>query len=186
MLMQGGKFALNQNILFKHVLNGSNTSGDTNKMMDSELEMLGILHDNHILDVEQIKNLTNSLRRIHISELEKSKRLCDFLIKWNYELINERVPYTKLLKDNVKSVAIYGAADLGQKIAMLLNKSPVSVEYYIDQNAKYISLSKPVYKLTDELKRVDGIILTINDKKLKKNISDKMNCKVYYVEEMIR
>ena len=54
MFMQGNKFALNQNILFKHVLNGSNTSSDTNKMMDSELEMLGILHDNHILDDEQM------------------------------------------------------------------------------------------------------------------------------------
>jgi glycosyltransferase involved in cell wall biosynthesis len=185
MFMQGNKFALNQNILFKHVLNGSNTSSDTNKMMDSELEMLGILHDNHILDDEQIKNLVNSLRRIHISELEKSKRLCDFLIKWNYEVVNERVPYRKLLENNVKSVAIYGAADLGQNIAMLLNKSPVKVEYYIDQNARYISLSKSIYKLDDELKRVDAIILTINDKKLRKNISDKMNCKVYCVEEII-
>ena len=43
MMAEGKKFALNQEVLFEHVITGFNVSENTNQMMDSEEEMLCIL-----------------------------------------------------------------------------------------------------------------------------------------------
>lgn len=64
---EGKSFVLNQEVLFKYVITGMNTSGDTNKMMGSEEEMIKLLLKNHIFHGEKetwLSELLRSLRRI--------------------------------------------------------------------------------------------------------------------------
>lgn len=185
MFMQDREFALNQDILFEHINTGSNTSYNTNKMMDSEQEMLELLVSNNILSNLQVKRLSESLRRIHVADLDKKKRLCDFFIRWNQNIINKKIPYKRLIDNNINRIAIYGASELGQSIDMLLEDTPIRMNYYIDQNAKYLTLSKPVFELNKKLEKVDAVILTIADNNVRKNIYEIMNCKVYLAEELL-
>ena len=68
MMKDDKKFVLNQEILFEHVVNGKNVSGNTNQMMDSEQEMIKVMLDNYVLSEYErtsLNKLLESLRNIH-------------------------------------------------------------------------------------------------------------------------
>lgn len=181
-------FSLNQEVLFEHVSTGLNTSDDTNNMMDSEMEMIHLLKNCHVFSSEDevlLSRLPDSLRRIHIKELDNCKRAFLFLQQWNKKLSNGLSPLLFFREKNIRKVAIYGAGDLGRNIEMLFKNTEIKVCFYIDRNAEYIISDLPVYKMENILGKVDAVISTIKSDIVKRELQKKLDCPIYEAEEIL-
>lgn len=166
LLMAGtGKgFALNQEVLFEHIVDGGNTSLNTNQMMDSEQEMVEILLKSHIFSQEDEAALTKiaqSLRRMHIAQLDNYKMAYGIMNTWLRTVQSGKSPTELLERQNIKKIAIYGAGDVGKCLYMLLSNTKIAVPFYIDQNAAYIQAEVPVYTLDESPLEVDAIIISV-------------------------
>lgn len=189
LLMFGEKrtFSLNQEVLFEHVVTGINVSNDTNKMMDSEMEMIQILKDNKVFKGEDeisLSNLMDSLRKIHIKELDNYKNAYVFLERWEREVVEGKSPFDFFEKHQIKKVAIYGAGDLGKSIELVLKNSDIEVCFFIDQNADYIISDVPVYRKEVMPKSVDAIIVSIKNRMINEELQRMVECPVYSSEDI--
>ena len=184
---EGKSFALNQEVLFEHVITGMNTSGDTNKMMDSEEEMIQLLLENHILHGEEetwLSELLGSLRRIHIKELDQYKRTFAFLQYWN-KCKAHNIPFLNFFQENhIRRVAIYGAGDLGRNVELLLYNTDIEVVCFIDQNADYILSERPVYRKDKINIKVDAILMSVKDENVTEEMKALSECPVYQIDEI--
>lgn len=184
---EGKTFSLNQEVLFEHVIKGNNASGDTNEMMDSELEMIRILDESHVFHDEEamwLSSLPESLRRIHIKELDTYKRIVTFWQCWTREAKEKDSLPGFFVRNHINKIAIYGAGDFGRSISLLLEHTGVEVCFYIDQNAQYIISDIPVYQKEEMDIGIDAIIMTIKDKTVKEAVIALANCPVYDAEEI--
>ena len=59
-----------------------------------------------------------------------------------------------------KRVAIYGMGEMGKLLNQELQLDGIKVLYAIDRNAENIKTDIPVYQLSNNLKKVDGVIVT--------------------------
>lgn len=187
MLGEGKTFSLNQEVLFEHIIMGNNASWDTNEMMDSELEMIRILEENQVFRGEEavwLASLPESLRRIHIKELDNYRRIITFWQCWTREVKGKDPLPDFFAKNHINKIAIYGAGDFGRSISLLLEHTPVEVCFYIDQNAPYIISNIPVCQKEDMDMGIDAIIMTIKDKAVKEAVIAWADCPVYDAEEL--
>lgn len=187
MVGEGKAFSLNQEILFEHVITGENMSCNTNTMMDSELEMLKLLNDNQVFQGEDavwLSRLSESLRKVHIKELDNYTRSFVFLQQWNMNLANGRSPFDFFKNKSIQRIALYGAGDLGKNIEFLLRNTGITVAFYIDQNAEYIISDLPVYTKENICGDVDAILMTIENKALLNEILALKKCPVYQIADI--
>lgn len=187
MVGEGKKFSLNQEVLFEHVFTGINTSGNTNQMMDSEKEMIEILKERHVFEKEEerwLHDLPESLRKIHIKELDNCKRAFSFYQMWSQKVSVGVSPIDFFDKRGVKRIAIYGAGEFGKSLEVLMKNSGIRVCFFIDQNAEYIISEIPVYKKENIKGKVDAVIVTIKDSSLIKELETRMKCPVFDVDEI--
>ena len=179
---EGKRFALNQEVLFEHVVTGGNTSGDTNEMMDSECEMIQILKDSHVFKGEEegwLDRLPGSLRRIHVKELDNYKRAFSLFQRWGRNVSAGISPASFFEERGIRRIAVYGAGDLGKSLEMLLKDTEVEVKCFIDQNAGYILSELPVYRMEDMPGDMDAVIMTIKDDTLAEELEKTAGCPVY-------
>lgn len=182
------RFALNQNILFEHIVTGMNASDDANQMMDSEQEMIDILSDNEIFigdDYESLMQLKSVLRRMHIIQLEKYRETLEFIQEWNRRIKQKNSSVLDWLNGSVQKVSIYGAGILGQSIKELLEEIGIQVVCYLDINAEYMKRDIPVYNMDMEVEDVDLIVLTIKQSQIKQDLEKKFHGRVFYAEELL-
>jgi len=183
MLCIGESFVLNDNILFEHRLTGVNTSLDTNKMMDSEHEVLQILRENPMYKQYEsdYTALEVSLRRIHIKQLDN--------ISMAYTVLKTFYMFDKATFEDLfgGKVAIYGAADIGKAFALLFSNTQMNY-FFIDRNAEYIALDVPIYRIEDAPIDVDSVIIAVNGsacKEIKNNLLKKYKCHIHMLSEVI-
>ena len=182
MLLEERKFVLNDDVLFEHVMSGENFSEDTNKMMDSEIEMISILKSCAICEDYVWDNLKESLRRIHIKDLDMCKYSYNILKKI---ILNSR-GNDKWIMIKEKNIAIYGAGEIGLLLGKLCNKNGMEIKYYIDKNANYIICDKPVYNLESiPLNKIEAIIVSLKDRDIKQEIQKKYKIPVYMIEDLV-
>lgn len=187
MMAEGKRFVLNQEVLFKHVITGFNTSENTNQMMDSEEEMLRILERENVFldyDVKVFDDLRQSLRRIHVKQLDTQRRALVCLDCMNCSIREKGKIYEWIKRYQDKRVAIYGAGELGLALYDLLKSQGLNVYCYLDRNAGYILSKIPAYTMEDVKLKLDCIVLTIPDLKLKKELRQKFSCEVIDMEEI--
>lgn len=65
-----------------------------------------------------------------------------------------------LLEQDIHRVAIYGIAELGQRLYDELVESGIKVEYIIDNNQNVFFYDYKIFSMKDELLPVDAIIIT--------------------------
>lgn len=179
MMAEGKKFALNQEVLFEHIITGNNTSKNVNQMMDSEQEMIHILLESHIFSEEDEKylyRLPDSLRKIHVKLLEQYREA--------YSIYQAEKDFFEPLH-GLKRVAIYGAGVTGQSVFKVLKCNGIEPVFYIDRNAKYIMQDIPVYTIDEAPHKIEGIIISIREEKekIKKLLKEKFDCPIYWVSE---
>lgn len=64
-------------------------------------------------------------------------------------------------EENIKTIAIYGAGDMANRIVAELQESDIIVKYAIDQNICCTNSDIPkIYGLDDKLPKVDAIVIT--------------------------
>lgn len=62
--------------------------------------------------------------------------------------------------NNIKSIAIYGMKELGERLVKELEGSDIEIKYIIDQNADKIETQYKKVKPDDDLEPVDAIVVT--------------------------
>ena len=62
--------------------------------------------------------------------------------------------------NNIKSIAIYGMKELGERLVKELEGSEIEIKYIIDQNADEIETKLKKVKPDGELAPVDAIVVT--------------------------
>lgn len=189
-LLMAGKgkvFTLNQEVLFEHVVTGTNTSENTNEMMDSECEMIEIIKKSHVFKGEEeewLYELPESLRQIHIKELDNYKRAFLLYKKWIASELAGVSPIEFFVKKRIKRIAVYGAGDLGNSLETLMKTTDIKVCFFIDQNAEYIISGLPVYRKEKIQGDVDAIIMTIKNNAIVKELEKKVKCPVYDIDDI--
>lgn len=190
MFAEEKKFVLNQNVLFERIVSGSNTSANTNQMMDSEYEMIRILSESRLFtgeDKERLHRLSDSLRREHVRELDTYRNAYRVYDGWIRRAHANDSPAEMLKGRGIRNIAIYGASYIGRSIFRLLDNSSVKVLFFLDRNAAYIDFEIPVYTVSDAPPRIDGIIISLFGEadRIREMLSEKFECPVYTVEELI-
>ena len=191
MLSEGIKFVLNEEVLFIRKVHYSNASYDSLKMADSEQEVVAIIEKECILskiELNLIKNLILELQRERIKENEKWKKRFFILNDWMNLKHKGIFISEKLIEMEIKRIAIYGYNYLGRTLALELESTSVSVAFFIDKNADFLNADIPIYKLEDELEKVDLVIISLvkeHDMALRNKIQAKLNVEVIWLEDMI-
>lgn len=183
-------FALNQNVLFEHIVTEWNTSSNTNLMMDSELEMIQILLENHVFsgkDKECLQKLPGVLRKNHVSELEICRNAYSVYDSWLSQTLHGHNPADIFKKADIKTIAIYGAGYIGKSIYKLMKDTDTQIAFYLDRNADYINLEIPAYTIEDSPKNVGGIIISLfkGAENIKADLKKKFSCPIYTIREFL-
>ena len=189
MMKLGCTFAVNDDELFEHVLHEHNESHNELNMSKSEQEMNFIIKEKGILSSEEQKQLDICIKNIfyqRVYVLEKTKKKLKLYEKWLD--LHRKGKYISdfCKKSHIKSVSIYGAADVGQQIYRELSLNNIIVDKFIDRKGYSVYDTVPVVKLEEYLFESDLIIISVIDfdKSIKEYIK-KYNKDVRSIEEII-
>ena len=194
------KFAINQDILYRHVSTGENFSADSLKAYESDKEMAGIILEEYsqVLDDSEKKLISEApeknLRRRYNGQMKG-----DILFHLLSALISAqskgKTLDSYLYERGIHSVAIYGAGLFGESICGIICGGDVSVRYFIDRNADFIQETIPVIKPDDVLKnvcdekygKVDAVLMTLvsRDEKTEKFISERLQVPVLNMRSIV-
>jgi len=171
MLAEKKKFVLNKSCLYEHVINGRNTSQNTNRMLDSGREVVKILKKQAIFSNEQLQILEGTMNasiRRQINASDKYKKIFYIYDRWMNMESDGWSLNVQLCEKGYRSVAIYGLSPIGRLLIKKLKSSDIIVKYVIDREADYyksddakidiaICKMEEIYKQKD----VDAILVTI-------------------------
>lgn len=184
------RVALNDEVLFEHVVNGRNVSSNALEMAESENEMLDVLRKQGILKKEEAAELEHTIKGMVAERLRLLEKYCreSFVYDEWMSLKIRGIGISEFLSDRgYRTVSIYGVTRLGRRLGEDLVKDGIDVRYFIDINAEYLDEKLPVYSPEDNLMRVDLIIisLVINEESVKKCITEKHGMRVYTILELL-
>lgn len=190
MIAENAEFALNQNILFEHTVNGSNLSLDYKRMILSLDEMYDILSENKVFDDEKLQKISAMRQNTlfdWISLLEKFREM--FMTLNAIAVCRENGnSFGKRLKDRgIQRVAIYGDGYLGKRILGELVEYHIETVFFIDRNADYLKEEIPVYKLEDAPDNIDAVVISLvrNYNPVKNILREKYNVGIYTIKEIV-
>lgn len=189
MMSKGCRFSLNENILYEHVSNGSNASGDVVGMAQSEHEVIRIVQKKNLFQENDLQLLMEGffLRDlVRVREMNTLKKKLDVFDKW-MKLREQGVKYSEYLRAaGVQSVVIYGCGIVGQHLLAELKPS-ICVKGFIDRNARELSAEIPIYTWKDTWPEADAVIITLmeGEEKIEKGVKEKENIEVLVLKEWI-
>lgn len=163
------RFSVNDNILYEHIIQGSNTSANIERMLQSEHELLQIVRKKKILSSADEKLLwegfsgNQSGRWGYLEYLEhlfNGEKKLSLIEKWIHLKENGIHIADYFLQRGIHTLAIYGCGTIGEFINHEL-KNEINVKYFIDRNASNLQKQIPIYTLQDTLPEAEGIIITL-------------------------
>lgn len=190
MISKECSFALNQEVLYEHVLSGENTSENIVEMLQSEQEVMGILFEKKLFSNNDYGLLMEGFFKRNLERTESLsffKEKAMLLDKW-IKLNGHNIKYAEyLVRSGLRTVAIYGCGTLGEYLYGEI-KDEIKVKYFIDKNADKIHREIPVYPLHDKLPEVDGVIVTLvkEPEKIGKRIQEMHKANVLILKEWLR
>ena len=163
MCAEGKKIVLNQEILFEHVVDGKNTSWDSEAMFRSEDEVYEILLRENVYNADKLLALKTMIKEKQISyihSLELFRLMFMIYDRWmQLESCKEDLGVF-LSKCGYHKIAIYGLGYIGKQLIGKLYKSKELSLCVIDQNAEYITSEFPARRIEEFHEEVDVIIVT--------------------------
>lgn len=117
-------------------------------------------------------------------------RLDDYyhiLIQWISDKQQGKSLESYFVKNNFKTVAVYGVGQLGELLCDELNQfSEVSVKYGIDKMDVCTVENLDLYSMDDELPEVDVVIVTpvFAFDEIKTNLEKKVDCSIVSLKEI--
>ena len=190
MLGADAKFSLNSEILFEHVVEGSNESINASHMIASEREIYEAIRKGRILSLEETEKLRGAVQAAeegHIKLLSKFQKM--FFVYDDWINLQEQGWYMhQYLKGiGVGSAAVYGDSYIGKRLYQNLSNNGIEVRYFIDRNAAYLEEEIPVYQPQKELPPVDVILISLVEgiEEIKKDLRVLTKGRVYSVAEIL-
>lgn len=190
MMEEGKSFALNDEILFEHVVGRENTSLRVPEMWRSELEVLEIVRENHVLSEEEILVLEKTIHNLaetRMQDLGKFQRITSIYDTW-LSLKNKGIHITEYLKQKgYRTAAIYGVTDLGRRLYQELSMDKLEVPYFIDINAPFLAEQVKVCSPNENLGQVDAVIISLvqNERQIAESVKMKLSVDVCTIVELI-
>lgn len=190
MLAENCRFALNQRILYEHIVDGRNLSLDYKRMVLSDNEMFMILKENRVFDEESLKKISDMLNQAvleRIAFLEKFRRM---FIALNKMIMCREAGCSVggyIKRSGIRKAAIYGDGYLGKRLMAELEEQHIEVSFFIDRNADYLEERVPVYRLENAPEGIDAVIVSLvqNAESVKGALERKYAFKIYTVTEVI-
>lgn len=123
-------------------------------------------------------------------EYDNCKKLGYYYFVFNQWLRIRQCGYTLagyLLEKDIHRVAIYGIAELGQRLYDELVESGITVEYIIDNNPNTVFYNYKILSMKDDLLPVDAIIVTpvLSYEEIKNELKKKANYPVISLEMLL-
>lgn len=118
---------------------------------------------------------------------EKYRRYNGVLQQWIRLKNMEKSIAAYFVKRNIRSIAIYGMGDLGNRLFEELKSSAVEVLYGIDQNKDKVFSEIPIYSMDDELPYVDAVIVTpyLSYDQILPKVKEKFHGEILSLEDII-
>lgn len=110
------------------------------------------------------------------------------MLDWIANLEKGKSVYGYLKRKKFMNIAIYGRRGLGECLREQLSETDVSLRYFIDRAACQEKIDQvPIYRLDDELPKVDVIIVTpIWDyENIRKQLSEKVGYPIVSLQDII-
>ena len=87
----------------------------------------------------------------------------------------------------IRTIAVYGIADMGRHLQKELEGSSVEITYAIDKNAGNVRAAVDVYSLEDELPLVDAVVVTVtyDFDNIKRMLERQVKCPIISLEEVV-
>lgn len=190
MFGEGKSFTLNQELVYEHVVDGNNTSWNSEQMMRSEDDVYRAMCEANLFSEAELRILAGTIDKVkgkHIGILDKFKKQFFILNAW-MNLENKGLTVEGYLKKNgYNNVAIYGYGYIGKQMHGHLVRENIEVAYVIDQNAAFLETDVPAYTLEDDFPKVDLIIVTLmeNEQVVIRKIKEKMSLDVLSIKALL-
>lgn len=190
MMRQGCLFALNEDILFEHRIDGSNLSWNSGKMLLSEKEMLEIIKAKALLDetmLGKLEHVIESEQQRYICFLEKYRAMFFLYDKWMHLECYKECLSKYLYQQEIRKVAIYGMGYIGKQLVDRLKGTEILVCGAIDRNAGFIDSEVPVMRIGEFDKKPDLIIVTVieNTEKIIQDIEHEINIPAIAIQQLL-
>lgn len=167
-----------------------------------EIEYARRFINNEQIEVKYFLKMNELLEELKISEMIEGNailfksshgmelyKVIDILFGTSYQVSRDKYTHicSRLMRENDKplemfknynKVAIYGILPTSEEVVPFLRQQGLTVEYVIDQKAKFIPKGKydlPLYSLEDELEPVDMVFITLN--KVETSLKDAIKAK---------
>ena len=118
--------------------------------------------------------------------LKKSK-LLKIMFEW-FRLKNRNIQIsTYLCEQGYCEIAIYGMGNLGECLYEDLLSTNIKVKYAIDRSAVDFNGEIPIYRLEDNLEKVDLVIISIlsDNEYIIEELRNKINCSVITIYQLL-
>lgn len=189
MIAQNARFALNQDIMFEHTVNGRNLSLDYKRMILSLDEMYHILSKNDVFDEERLKKISAMRQNAMFEWIALLEKFREMFMALNRLAICRETGYSfgkRLRNMGIQHIAIYGNGYLGKRLMGEAEEYHVKTVFFIDRNADYLKEDVPVYKLEDAPDNIDAIIISLvqNQSTVRSILKKKYNVGIYTIEEV--
>lgn len=191
MLLEGKTFALNEQVLFEHVVSYENASLNSYHMMCSEEEAVHILQENYKFSEDDrilFENMLPKMRKRMLNNLDKFRKMFYVLDDWTASEENGGSLETYLTNQGIRRLAVYGYGPLGKRLLRQLDGSGICVSYLIDQNAAFLNAECPACMLEDDLEDVDAVIISLvqNEASIAEAIRKKLSARILTIGEIVR
>lgn len=184
------RFALNQEVLYEHVVHGANAAIHTERMLKSEYEVYQILQKSTLYSEEEMSRFAETIERIKANRLalmDKFKKM--FFVYNTWIALENQGKYIGdfLRQKNYHTAAIYGYGHLGKQLFGRLKKEEIEISYLADQNAAYIKEDVPAYTLKDELPETEVVIVTLVEKEenVVQLLHEKTNACIWTIKQLL-
>lgn len=156
------------------ILNEDNDNKNSSILYEEQMN--GLEHNPLEKEVEWY---SNNYRNYHY--------LFRIMCQW-MNLKNNKIEISDWIKTiGWESVAIYGMGEMGQALLVELKSNNINVVYGIDRNADNIHADIPILKLSNNLEKVDGIIVTAVAyyDEIKKEVQKKLDVPIMSIKDIL-
>ncbi len=120
-------------------------------------------------------------------KVDKFKNYYNMLNHWLKLKYEGKELCTWFIDKNIKTIAIYGMGEMGNRLYDALRGSNIKVSYAIDKAAGYSYSEVKVYDIGNDLPAVDAIVVTATFayNSIREKLGKVINCRVVNLEEII-
>lgn len=118
---------------------------------------------------------------------DKNTQIMKLYDQWMFIHQDHKSTYDYFALKGIKTIAIYGMDNLGERFYDELRDTDINIKYAIDKKGGYINSDIKMVSPEDELERVDAIVVTVvyYFDEIFKNLSSKTDIPVISLEEIL-